>query len=151
MKNYLSSRKRDAQAQKRGGGQPLLSIDQPWAEETLAERTADAGADAEVLFDRNWAFSLLNAVSRHLEAHYDKIGKRDVYEAIKGCLEGDGSYESGRALAARIGMTEEGIRSAVFKLRRRFREYIEEAVRDTCSEQSEVSEEIAHLCRILAY
>lgn len=90
MKNYLHSRSREDKALKRGGGQKLLSIDQVWAEGTLGDTLADKKEAPEAAFDRHWAFSLLNAISRRLEAHYEKIGKRDLYEAIKGCLEGDG-------------------------------------------------------------
>jgi len=150
MKNFLASSSRDQKALKRGGGQALLSIDQDWAEGTLGDTLADKNEAPEATFDRHWAFSLLNSVSRRLEAHYEKIGKRELYEAIKGCLEGDGTYETGEALAARLGISHESVRSAVFKLRRRFREYVEEAIRDTCADESEVKDEISHLCRILA-
>ncbi len=148
MRNFLTSRARHEKAQKRGGGQPLLSIDQDWAEGTLS--LADPSDDREAAFDRHWAFAILNSVSARLEAHYDRSGKREIYEALKGCLEGDGSYESGSESATRLGLSPEGLRSAVFKLRRRFREHVEEAVRDTCADDTEVREEIAHLCRILA-
>ena len=49
---------------------------------------------------------------------YHYATKRELYEAIKGCLEGDGSYESGAELAGRLGISHDGVRSAVFKLRR---------------------------------
>ena len=150
MKNFLMSRKREENALKRGGGHQIVSIDQEWAEGTLGDTLAQKGDEPEAAFDRNWAFSLLNSVSLRLEAYYDKIGKREIYEAIKGCLEGDGTYDAGEKLAARLGISKEGVRSAVFKLRRRFREYIEEAVRDTCADETDVKDEIAHLCRILA-
>jgi hypothetical protein len=148
MKNFLKSRARGEKAQKRGGGQRPLSIDQDWAEDTLA--VASPAHDTDTVFDRHWAFAVLNAVSRRLEEHYDGTGKREVYEALKGCLEGDGTYETGSTLVARLGLSPEGLRAAVFRLRRRFRDYIHEAVRDTCADESEVREEITHLCRILA-
>ena len=82
------------------------------------------------------------------EKHYERTGKRQTYEAIKGALEGDGKYDS--SAAERLGLSNEGVRSAVFKLRRRFREYVEEEIRDTCSDASEAREEIRYLCKILA-
>ena len=127
-----------------------VSIDQDWAERSLSEGDLSAGEEPEVMFDRHWAHSLLASVSKRLAEHYDSIGKREVYEAIKGCLEGDGNYGESADIAAEIGMSSEGVRSAVFKLRRRFREYLEEAARDTCTSADEARDEIVHLCRILA-
>ena len=54
------------------------------------------------------------------------------------------------ALTKSLDMSEEAVRSAVFKLRRRFREFVEEEVAETCVSSAEAKEEIAHLCRILA-
>ncbi len=147
MKNFLANQWRAERTQKRGGGARHISIDKDWAEETLG---GAGGADAEALYDRHWVVALLNTVSRRLEEHYGHNGRRDLYEAIKGCLEGDGSYQPGAEIAARLGMSPEGVRSAVFKLRRRFREYVEEEVGQTCADAGEAREEIAHLCKILA-
>jgi len=150
MKNFLASKWREEKALKRGGGVRTLSIDQDWAEENLGSEIETASEQAEELFDRSWAFSLLNAVSRRLEEHYEKSGRKELYEAIKPCLEGEGNYEDGAELAARFELSSEGVRSAVFKLRRRFREYVEEEVADTCADENEAREEIVHLCKILA-
>lgn len=150
MKNFLSSQWREQNALKRGGGALQISIDQDWAEGNLGAQLAHADGEADTLFDRTWAFSLLNTVSDKLQAHYDQTGKREVYEAIKDCLDGDGSYQASQDLAASLGMTPEAVRSAVFKLRRRFREYVEDTVKDTCATPEDAREEIAHLCKILA-
>ncbi len=150
IKNFLASRSRHESAQKRGGGQKPVSIDLDWAESHLVDHGEANGTPHDALFDRAWALSLLGGVGERLEVHYEKSGKRDVYEAIKGCLEGDGTYGAGAEISDRLGISPEALRSAVFKLRRRFKEYVEDAVRDTCADEADAREEIVHLCQILA-
>lgn len=145
-RNFNLSEQRRDRAQKRGGGQIHISIDLQWAEERLTLRH---GNDLLDCFDRDWAFSLLKAVFARLEAHYDRVGKRDLYEEIKGCLLGEGNYGAGDGIAARLGVSPEAVRSAVFKLRRRFRDHVHEEIAGTCSTPEETAEEIAYLCRIL--
>lgn len=146
LRNFNNNEWRRDYAQKRGGGEVHLSIDQDWAEERLA---AEPDTDPLDSFDRHWAFSLLKTVFKRLEDHHDRTGKRELYDAIKGCLQGDGKYEAGETIAVRLGISHEGVRSAVFKLRRRFRDYVHEEIAETCASPDEAKEEIAYLCRIL--
>jgi RNA polymerase sigma factor (sigma-70 family) len=145
MRNFLNDRWRHDLAQKRGGSAVHISIDQEWAEARLSEEP-----DSAELFDRTWALSILRSVFVRLDAYFERIGKMDLYEAIKGCLQGDGTYSSAKEIAGRLGISEEGVRSAVFKLRRRFRDFIHDEIRETCTGETEVKEELAYLCKILS-
>lgn len=149
LKNFLAKQWRDEHTLKRGGMAPHLPIDAPWAERQFLESAA-SHSPPETLFDRSWAYALLQTVFSRLEAHYDRVGKRETYEAIRPCLLGDGTYGDGNKLAANLDLSAEGLRSAVFKMRRRFREYVEEEIRDTCRHPEDAEEEIRHLCRILS-
>jgi RNA polymerase sigma-70 factor (ECF subfamily) len=148
MRNFMNNEWRRDLAQKRGGTAQHLSIDLEWAESRLGGEPASAD-DPQAAFDRSWAFSLLRTVFKRLEDHFDRNGKRELYEAIKGCLQGDGKIEPGEDLATRLGISHEAVRSAVFKLRRRFRDYIHEEIRETCADEAEAKQEIRDLCRIL--
>ena len=48
------------------------------------------------------------------------------------------------ALAARMGLTQEAARSAVSRLRRRYRELLREEIAQTVSSPAEIEEEIGH-------
>ena len=144
MRNFMNSEWRRDLAQKRGGAAEHIPIDIDWAESLLVADEAPQDA-----FDRSWAYSVLRKVFERLDKHFDRQGKRELYEAIKGCLQGDGKIEPGEVIAERFGISHEGVRSAVFKLRRRFRDYIHEEIRDTCADETEAKEEITDLCRIL--
>ena len=146
MRNFLNDRWRHDLAQKRGGAEVHVSIDQEWAEARIA---AEPSGDAEDVFDRAWAFSVLRKVFDRLEEYFEQRGKADLYESIRGCLQGDGTYEDTRKVAAKLNISEEGVRSAVFKLRRRFRDYVHDEIRETCRSETEFKEEIAYLCRML--
>ena len=147
IKNFITQQWIRGRTQKRGGGALHLAIDQDWGEKQFQSESS-TDHDAATDFDRSWAYSLLHSVFVRLEDHYEKVGKRDRYEALKGCLKGDGKYDP--TLAGELGLSNEGLRAAVFKLRRRFREYIEDAVRETCADAGEAREEICYLCQILA-
>ena len=92
---------------------------------------------------------MLRSVFKRLEDHFDRQGKRELYEAIKGCLQGDGKIAPGEEIAKRFNISHEAVRSAVFKLRRRFRDYVHEEIRDTCADETEAKQEITELCRVL--
>ena len=58
-----------------------------------------------------------------------------------------GSYA---ATAERLGMTEGAVRSAIFRLRRRYQQCIREEVAQTVATPAEVDDELRHLIAILA-
>lgn len=149
MRNFLRQQWRNQHTQKRGGEAVQLSIDAPWAEERILQEPASNEAP-ELYFDRHWAHALLSRVFDRLEAYYDQAGSRQRYEAIKGCLQGDGRYEAGDQLAASLDITPAALRSSVFKLRGRFREYVEEEIHHTCATEEEARGEMMYLCQILS-
>ncbi|MCU0780078.1 MAG: sigma-70 family RNA polymerase sigma factor [Akkermansiaceae bacterium] len=148
LTNFLAQRWRNATTAKRGGGAAPLRIDQAWAEERLADEAAP-GSEADV-FDREWAYALLERVFERLRRFHAERGRERVFERLKGCLLGDGSYGDEDSLAGELGLSGAGVRSAVFQMRQRFRRYVEEEIRDTVGSEADLREEIAHLCRVLA-
>ena len=54
------------------------------------------------------------------------------------------------ALAASLGMTEGAVKTAVCRLRQRYRERLRQEVGHTVSSPAEVEEEVRHLFRVLA-
>lgn len=150
MKNFLASEWRKGMARKRGQGAQHISIDRDWAENQLGESGHGGRGAAELIYDQTWARGLLRAVSDRLERFYRRNGQSRTYEPIKDCLEGGGPYRRVAEVAEELQISPEGVRAAVFKLRRRFRDYLIEAVADTCDDPAEVREEIAYLCRIVS-
>ena len=148
MSNFLAQRWRNENAAKRGGGVKPLRIDQTWAEERLAQ---EGGGDGEAAdFDREWAYALIERVFDRLRVFHVRRGRTDVVARLKGCLLGDGSYGDEAELAAGLGLSGAGVRSAVFQMRQRFRRYVEEEIRDTVGSEADLRDELTHLCRVLS-
>ncbi len=148
LTHFLAQRWRNESTAKRGGGVKAIPIDREWAEQRL---TLEEGQGGEIEhFDREWAYALIDRVFARLLQFHEARGREAVFEALKGCLLGDGDYGDEAALAADLGLSGAGVRSAVFQMRQRFRRYVEEEIRDTVDSEVELRDELAHLCRVLA-
>src|SRR6266542_4402882 len=58
LKNFLANERERAHAQRRGGGQPVISLDSGAAETRYAMEPAD-DRTPEAVFERRWAFAVL--------------------------------------------------------------------------------------------
>jgi len=148
LSHFLAQRWRNECAAKRGGGVKTIPIDREWAEQRL---TLQDGQGGEIdHFDREWAYAVIERVFARLREFHATRGRTAVFEALKGCLLGDGGYGDETALAMALGLSAAGVRSAVFQMRQRFRRYVEEEIRDTVDSEADLRDELIHLCRVLA-
>ncbi len=145
LKNYLSDCRDYQGAAKRGGAVEFLSL----SSESIEERYLQCSAELspELLYERQWALSLLDRVLNLLRAEQDAAGKAEVFDGLKAFMTGEGDY---RQAAASLGMTEGAARVAVHRLRRRYRELLTAEVAETLNDPSEVAEEIRHLIRAVS-
>ncbi len=148
VRHHIVDAARRRTAQKRGGG-AVVSIDQQRAEE-LMEAEPDAGAGAELMFDRSWAHALMEAVMGDLEKWYAHAERSDLFASLRGFLEWNRPAPSYSEVAARLGTTEGALRSAVHTMRQRFRQLIAQRIAETVSTAAEAREETEYLCRVLA-
>lgn len=141
---FMRDEWRKGQAQKRGDGAEFVPIDRDWAEgELRSEARVEAPSDTD--FDRDWAITLLQSAFEQVSSEYEKGGKKERFDALQGMLtdgETDGSYEE---LGKRLGMTEGAVKSAVFRMRARYREVLEAKVAQTVETPQDISEELAYL------
>jgi RNA polymerase sigma-70 factor (ECF subfamily) len=149
LKRFLVHEWERGKAEKRGGGQPSLSFDTAMAEQRFqAETTNLLGPDQ--LYDRQWAFTLLEQVNAKLEREYKEAGKAQDLKALKPYL----TEERGRIpysqIASALQITQGASRVAVHRLRRRFRELFREVLAETVSEPAEVDEELRHVIGVLS-
>ncbi|MGB6220319.1 MAG: sigma factor [Haloferula sp.] len=109
MKNFLAQQWRDANTLKRGREVSIVPIDGPWAEERLQAEAVGAleRAEDDLSFDRSWAIALIDRATRRLELYYVERDRIRVFESLKPCLVGDGSYETDPELMDGLG--SEGI------------------------------------------
>ena len=143
LKHLLSNERDRARAAKRGGGRKIVSFDVEAGESRFAREPADRRTP-ESLFDRAWALTVLERVSRRLEAEQAAGGKGDRYAVLASHLPG-GATENYAAAADRLGRTENAVKVAVHRLRQRFGELLREEIAQTVSGPEEVDDEVKAL------
>ena len=149
LKNFLANEWERAHAQRRGGGRPVISLDGADAETRYALEPAD-GLTPEMMFERRWAFAVLERTISALRSEYAGEGKSELFEQLEGFLPGGHGSVSRAELAAKRGVTVGAIDVAVHRLRQRFGALLREQVAETVSSEAEVKEEIRHLISILS-
>jgi len=147
--NYFIADQRDgAAAQKRGGGRQVLSFDAQAAETRYRMEPVDSRTP-ETIFEQRWAMTLLDQVLAKLGQEFSDTGKRELFERLKTFLV-EGSVDKTYAEVAReVGMTEEAVKKAVQRMRRRYHQLFREEIAQTVANSAEVDEELRHLCAVL--
>lgn len=149
LKHFLVNDWMRGQAQKRGGGQKVVSFDDEAAERSYLQQSADQLAP-EHLYDKRWAVTLLERAMERLQADYSAAGKRGVFDQLRGMLLTEGNAESYRQLAASLELTEGAVKVALHRLRHRFREAAREEIAQTVATPAEVDEELRYLMLALS-
>jgi RNA polymerase sigma factor (sigma-70 family) len=149
LKRFLANEWDRARAQKRGGGQVLLSLDTELAEQRYRIEPAE-GVTAEKIFERRWALTLLDRTMIRLREEFAGSGKEAEFNRLKGCLTADRGEISYAEIAKAMGLSEGAVRVAVHRLRKRFREIFREEIAHTVSSADEIEEEVRYLMSVLA-
>jgi len=144
LKRFLANEWDRQHAQKRGGFAPIVSIDQELAESRFASEPAHQ-LQPDVLFDRQWAMTLLERVMTRLQEEYLATGRAKLFEYLRNCLARDESALPHAEIADRLNLTEAAVKMAVHRLRARYREILHAEIADTVSSPEEIEEEIRHL------
>ncbi len=146
LQNFLHREHRDASRLKRGGGQSPLSLERLSETRcTLLPASPDAGPEAA--FDREWAANLLVASSERLKEDLAREGKPSHFEIWRLCVleRPFDAHLTYKDAAARLGMTEAGVREALHQLRRRYREILLARVSDGVASADDLFSELLEL------
>ncbi|HRJ07926.1 MAG TPA: sigma-70 family RNA polymerase sigma factor [Prosthecobacter sp.] len=149
LKHLLSDEARHHNAQKRGGGQKLLSIDEMQAEERYACEPQDM-RDPEWLFTHAWANDLLAGIREKLRAAFAVAGRAEVFETLLPFLMWDEEPPSHREIAQKLGCSEAASRVQIMRLRSKFRALLEEELACTVLTPEDIPGELAWLRSVLA-
>jgi RNA polymerase sigma factor (sigma-70 family) len=141
LQHFLVNEWERGQAQKRGGGQKIFSLDETQAEQSYLQQPADQ-LSPEGLFDKRWAMTLLERAMERLAADYAASGKRELFDNLKPLLLAEGSGESYRQLAIPLGLNEGAVKVAMHRLRQRFRDAVRSEIAQTVETPEEVDEEL---------
>jgi RNA polymerase sigma-70 factor (ECF subfamily) len=148
MKRFLADEWDKARAQKRGGGVPLLPLEFDTAETRLRREPVDE-VTPEHSFERRWVLTLLDEVLKRLRQEYDQEGNAELFAELHPCLVGDRASLPYAELATKLAVSESAAKSAVHRLRQRYRKLLRAEIAQTVADPDEVDEELRHLFVVL--
>jgi RNA polymerase sigma-70 factor (ECF subfamily) len=144
LNHFLANEWHKARTGRRGGGNPVTSLDWAEAEKRYDLEPADHRSP-DKLFEKQWALTLLSEVLNRLETEYQQDGKLELFTALKQTLTGTRESQPYLELAEKLDMNEGAIKVAVHRLRRRYRDLIRAAIADTLDESENIEDEMQHL------
>jgi len=147
LRHFLSDQRDRARAAKRGGGAEVLSLDAQEAEERYRLEPVDR-MDAEKIFERRWAMTLLEQALTRLRDESIIAGKAELFERLRDFVAGESDVSCSEA-AVQLGQTESAVKSAVYRLRQRYRELVREEIAHTVADPAEIDEEIRYLIAVI--
>jgi len=137
-----------ANAQKRGGGMRLVSIDEPLAEKQFLD--IDPGLDPSETYERSWALTVLQRARHRLRTEQAALGRLPEFELLEPFLSAppaEGEYAS---LAANLKMARHSVAVAVHRLGKSYRNLVRDEIADTVEDPAEVDDEWNHLLKVLS-
>jgi len=149
LNRFLANEWDRVHTKKRGGDFVSVPLDTAIAESRYSADTK-AALEADRLYDRQWAMTLLERTLSRLESDQQRLGKSDDFAVLSPALTAERGDIPYAAMAAKLGQNEPAVRMAVHRLRKRFREVFREEIAQTVADPREVEEEIRHLLAALA-
>jgi RNA polymerase sigma factor (sigma-70 family) len=149
VENFLRNAHDRSQAQKRGGGKTLVSLDDQDAEALYLHARSEE-ADPAIAFEQHWASTLLQTVLRRLREEFARGGRDELFDALQAHLWGDADSIPYPLLAQRFALTVPNIKTTAHRLRVRYRELLREEIGRTVSHPGEIDDEIRYLMRMVS-
>ena len=148
LKNFLAKAKRRELAVKRGQGRALVPLDELLARERADLEPADT-LNAERIYERRWALTLLEQVLARLEEEDRVAGNATLFEKLKQTLTDEADHSSHAEIAQAMSMTENAVKQASYRLRQRYRLLLREEIAHTVAVPGDVEDELRHFIRVL--
>jgi len=148
LKNFLGKERRRAMTIKRGQGQPLVPLDELVARERADVELADT-LSADRIYERRWALTLLDQVLTRLGDEYRSAGSSSLFDQLKQLLIDEHDRPTQANIAQELGMTENSVKQAFHRLRRRYRLLLCEEIANTVADPNDVEDELRHFIAVL--
>ena len=153
VKRHLVDFRRHRGAVKRGAEYEHLPVavselDFEEAEHQYAELPTDV-LTPDKLFDQKWALDLLARAHRKVRGVYEKSGKGQEYELLKGAVATSGELDYAQA-AKTLKVSPGHVRVLAHRLRKNFRAAAKDEIADTVSSLADVDEELADLLNVFS-
>ena len=144
---HANERARNA-AGKRGGGAAPVPLDRDAAEEWLGAEPIDAD-DAEAVFERRWAQTVLDRALWRLEQEEIAATRAAQFAVLRTSLDGSAPRQPWAELAASLDTSEGALKVAAHRLKTRFRACVVAEVRETLADEAVAGDELRELLAAL--
>ncbi len=145
--HFLMNEWDKAQTQKRGGGKSPLSLDFNDADSRYKLEPTHQQTP-ELIFQKQWASTLLKRVSAALRSEFADRGKAHQFDKLSKFLAGKSEDETLATAAAQLTMTEVAVKVALHRMRKRFGELLREEIQQTVTTSEEIDSEIQQLFEV---
>ena len=149
LNHFLADERAKAGTQKRGGGETVISLDAPQAEERYRLEPVDE-ATPEKIFERRWAQGVLDQAILRLREEYAAAGNGRVFDVLHGFQPGERATLSYAEAAAQLGVSEAAVKTLIHRLRQRHQQLVREEVAHTVTTAAEVDDELRHLIAVIS-
>ncbi len=148
LKNFLVDESRHAMAAKRGKGQRLIPLDEIHEREGSGiDRSESLTADQ--IYERRWAFTVLEQVMTRLRDEYRSAGNVRFFEQMKKMLMDETDRPSQAQVATEFDMTENAVKQAFYRFRQRYQTLLREEIAHTVALPGEIEDELRHLIAVV--
>lgn len=144
FRRFLANAWNRQHMQKRGGFRSTIPLDAAWAESRYGVEPVQ-GSSPDVLYERQWAETLLDQVMRRLQGEYVESGRARLFERLEACLSRDETAWRYADIAHELGLTEAAVKMAMQRLRARYRSLLREEIAKTVASPEDVEAELRHL------
>jgi DNA-directed RNA polymerase specialized sigma24 family protein len=149
VKHFVAHVREYGQRQRRGGGVPLLSIDESLPDSPALKVPDDARLSPDAAFDRQWALTVLSRAMEALEKECAAQGKSTVLDHLRPWLLGESVHGDQTQEAKSLGMSAGTMKVAVHRMRQRFRRLVKAEIACTLNDDAAVDEEMEVLLSAL--
>lgn len=149
FKFFLSNHRVRENAAKRGGSASIIPLDVAWAESRL-EPIVHTHLDADAYFDRQWALEIVRHAKEEVAADYSAQGKKELFTLLQTGLTSSPDAAIYAAWEQKLDMTASALKTALSRLRDRFRAALEAQILETVANEDDLKAEMRHLRQALS-
>jgi DNA-directed RNA polymerase specialized sigma24 family protein len=145
VKHFLGHRREAEQRLRRGAGLKPLSMEMEMEGLPVLAIADEENLPPDAAFDRQWALTVLTRSLRSLRQECETAGCAELFNQLQPWLTGEAGHGDQAALAATLGMNMNTLKSAVRRLKQRFRALVKAEIDSTLEDGASVDEEMKAL------